>query len=114
MFILSKFAWLAAQPLSIVFLLAVAATIFILAGPRWLGGLAAAAASIVLFVMLYTTAGTVALQALENRTPKPDGDPDRVACMIVLGGAFENEVTTSRGGVEFNQAADRFVEALRL
>ena len=34
--------------------------------------------------------------------------------MIVLGGAFENEVNTVRHGIEFNGGADRFVEALRL
>lgn len=34
--------------------------------------------------------------------------------MIVLGGAFETEVTTARGGMDLNQAGDRFVEALRL
>ncbi len=34
--------------------------------------------------------------------------------MIVLGGAIENEVMNSRGGIEFNAAADRYTEALRL
>jgi uncharacterized SAM-binding protein YcdF (DUF218 family) len=114
MFILSKLVWLAAQPLSIVFLLSAIATLCALAGLRKLGGLSALVATLLLFVTLYTTAGSVALQALEARAQKPGADPAEVSCMIVLGGAFENEVTTSRGGVEFNQAADRFVEALRL
>lgn len=34
--------------------------------------------------------------------------------MIVLGGAFDLEVTAGRGGMEMNQAADRFIEAARL
>jgi uncharacterized SAM-binding protein YcdF (DUF218 family) len=34
--------------------------------------------------------------------------------MIVLGGAFDLEVTAGRGGMEFNQSADRFIEAARL
>jgi uncharacterized SAM-binding protein YcdF (DUF218 family) len=34
--------------------------------------------------------------------------------MIVLGGAFENEVNTARHGIELNAGGDRFVEALRL
>ncbi|MCL6708697.1 YdcF family protein [Pseudomonas sp. R2.Fl] len=72
------------------------------------------AAALVLFATLFTTAGTVALQRLEGVFPKPGSDPGEVACMIVLGGAVETEVTTVRGGVELNQAADRFVEMARL
>jgi uncharacterized SAM-binding protein YcdF (DUF218 family) len=34
--------------------------------------------------------------------------------MIVLGGAFDLEVNAGRGGMEMNQAADRFIEAARL
>ncbi|RWX76544.1 YdcF family protein [Neorhizobium lilium] len=114
MFLLSKLVWLAAQPLSVAFLFAAAATIFGFVGLRKLGGLSVLISSLVLFTTLYTTAGPVALQALENRYPKPVSDPANVSCMIVLGGAFDNEVTSTRGGVEFNQAADRFIEALRL
>jgi uncharacterized SAM-binding protein YcdF (DUF218 family) len=67
----------------------------------------------VLFITLYTSAGSFALQSREGRYPKV-ADPETLSCMIVLGGAFESEVTTARGGIEFNQSADRFVEALRL
>jgi uncharacterized SAM-binding protein YcdF (DUF218 family) len=114
MFLLSKLIWLVAQPLSVAFLLAVAAAVLAFAGFRWLGGSAALAVGLVLFITLYTTAGSLALQILENRYPKPKEDPAEVSCMIILGGAFESEVTSARGGFEFNQAADRFVEALRL
>jgi uncharacterized SAM-binding protein YcdF (DUF218 family) len=114
MFLLSKLVWLAAQPLSIAFLLTAAGGLFALLGLRKLAGFAALTAALVLFVTLYTTAGALALQALENRYPKPIADPTDPACMIVLGGAIETSVVTSRGGVEFNQAADRFLEAARL
>lgn len=114
MFLFSKIVWLVAQPLSVAFLLAAIAAILGILGRRRLAAFTALLGALLLFVMLYTTAGTVALQALENRIAKPAGDPKEVSCMIVLGGAFENEVTSVRGGVEFNQAADRFVEALRL
>ncbi|TDK35628.1 YdcF family protein [Rhizobium deserti] len=114
MFLLSKLVWLAAQPLSIAFLLTVLGGVFALLGLRKLGGFAALAAALMLFVTLYTTVGALALQTLENRYPKPVADPSNPFCMIVLGGAIETQVVTSRGGVEFNQAADRFVEAARL
>lgn len=114
MFVLSKLFWMAVQPLSLVFLLGLSSLLLMLL--RWrrtaLGALAAA--MLVLFVTLYTTTGSYLLQGLEARFPRPASDPANVACMIVLGGAFETEVTTARGGIELNQAADRFVEALRL
>jgi uncharacterized SAM-binding protein YcdF (DUF218 family) len=114
MFFISKLIWLIAQPLSIAFALSASAAILSLIGWRKLGGSAALLAALVLFVTLYTSTGSIALQSLEARYPKPDSDPETLTCMIVLGGAFESEVTTARGGIEFNQAADRFVEALRL
>ncbi|CDZ48990.1 YdcF family protein [Neorhizobium galegae] len=114
MFLLSKLFWVFAQPLSLAFLLSALATILVVVVWRRLGGLAALLTALVLFVTLFTTTGTVALQALEGRIPKPMQEPQSVSCMIVLGGVLENEVTTVRGGIEFNQAADRFVEALRL
>ncbi|CDZ57795.1 YdcF family protein [Neorhizobium galegae] len=114
MFLLSKLFWVFAQPLSIAFLLAALATCLVFVGWRRLGGLAAFLTALVLFLTLFTTTGTVALQVLEDRFPKPSREPQAVSCMIVLGGVLENEVTTARGGIELNQAADRFMEALRL
>ena len=114
MFYLSKIFWLAAQPLSLAFIALLFAAVAGFAGWRRLGGTFTALSVLVLFVTLYTSAGAVALQALEDRFSRARPAPDNLSCMIVLGGAFETEVTTSRGGIEFNQAADRFVEALRL
>jgi len=114
MFYLSKIFWLAAQPLSLAFITVLLGCIAGFAGWRHWGGIFTALAGLILFVTLYTSSGAVALQTLEDRFSRPTAEPDNLTCMIVLGGAFETEVTTSRGGIEFNQAADRFVEALRL
>ncbi|AYD03225.1 YdcF family protein [Neorhizobium sp. NCHU2750] len=114
MFLLSKLFWVFAQPLSITFLLRAFAGLAVFIGWRRLGGLAALLAALILFVTLFTTTGTVALQVLEARIAKPAGEPENISCMIILGGAFDNEINTARGGMEMNQAADRFVEALRL
>ena len=114
MFLLSKLFWVFAQPLSIAFLLSALAALLAFAGRRGLSGLSALLAALVLLVTLFTTTGTVALQILEARFARQASDPVDVACMIVLGGAFDNEINTARGGIELNQAADRFVEALRL
>jgi uncharacterized SAM-binding protein YcdF (DUF218 family) len=114
MFYLSKIFWLAAQPLSLAFIAIVLGCIAGFSGWRRLGGGFATLAGLILFVTLYTSAGAVALQTLEDRFSRPRTEPDNLGCMIVLGGAFETEVTTRRGGIELNQAGDRFVEALRL
>lgn len=114
MFYLSKIFWLLVQPLSLSFLLVLAGLVAALAGARRLGALLSGGGALVLFVTLYTTTGALLLQALEARVPKPASDPAAITCMIVLGGAIENDVVASRGGVELNAAGDRYTEALRL
>jgi uncharacterized SAM-binding protein YcdF (DUF218 family) len=114
MFLVSKLFWMFAQPLSLAFLAILIAAVALLAGLRRTGLVLCVLAGAILFVTLYTTTGSFVLQGLEARFAKPAADPQTVSCMIVLGGAFETEVTTTRGGIEMNQAADRFVEALRL
>jgi len=114
MFILSKLFWLVAQPLSLAFLLGLIGLVGTVLGLRRAGALSAGLGLLILFVTLYTSAGTLALQALEARFPKTAGEPEAVSCMIVLGGAFSNPVNTARGGFEMGEAGDRFVEALRL
>ena len=82
-------------------------------GWRKLAAFLSVTAGLVLFVALFTSSGAWALQQLEARYPKP-AIPADIACMIVLGGAFDLEVTAGRGGMEMNQSADRFIEAARL
>lgn len=114
MFIVSKLFWLLAQPLSLIFFLLLFGLVLGRIGLRHLRSLLTGLAAFLLFVTLFTSTGTVALQQLENRFHRPADTMPAPACMIVLGGAFENEVMASRGGTEFNQAADRFIEAARL
>ncbi len=114
MFLVSKLFWMAAQPLSLAFILVFLGLAASALRWRRTGQLLGLAAALVLFVTLFTSTGSFALQELEGRFARPSGEPAEVRCMIVLGGAFETEVTTVRGGIEFNQAGDRFVEALRL
>lgn len=114
MFVVSKVFWNLVQPLSLAFLFAAFALLLIGLKHLRLAAAALSFALVVLFLTLYTTLGSFLLQTLEARFPRPVGDPAEIACMIVLGGAFETEVTTARGGMDLNQAGDRFVEALRL
>ncbi|WEX77622.1 YdcF family protein [Sinorhizobium numidicum] len=114
MFLASKIFWLVAQPLSFAFLSLFAGLLLMLARFRRSGGIFGLIGLAVLFVSLFTTTGSYFLQILENRFARPSPPPAELSCIIVLGGAFENVVIASRGGMEFNQAAERFVETLRL
>ncbi|MBL0370474.1 YdcF family protein [Rhizobium sp. KVB221] len=113
MFVAGKLLWLVFQPLSLVFFLIAAAVALQLLRWRKLAVLLSSMAGLILFIALFTTFGAWSLQHLEARYPKP-ALPENVACMVVLGGAFDLEVTAGRGGMEMNQSADRFIEAARL
>lgn len=113
MFFLGKSAWIVLQPLSLAFFLVAFALLLMLLGRRFFAFLFSLLGAAILFVALFTSTGAWALQMLEARYPRPE-IPANVACMIVLGGAFDLEVSAGRGGMEFNQSADRFIEAARL
>nr|WP_204326800.1 YdcF family protein [Rhizobium lusitanum] len=102
------------QPLSLAFFFVLLA--FVAALLRWRATVIASSllSVLILFVTLYTTAGSYIVQGLEERFPHPAADPADLKCMIVLGGATQNEVTTVRGGYELDSAGDRLIEALRL
>lgn len=113
MFVVSKLYWLLMQPLSLAFsltLAALAAGVFGFRRLQWAGGLAAAT---LLFLSLFTTLGALLIEPLESRFPRPAPAPS-AGCILVLGGGFENEISTARGGWHLNDSGDRFVEMLRL
>jgi uncharacterized SAM-binding protein YcdF (DUF218 family) len=114
MFLVSKVFWLLAQPLSLIFLLLILSYVFGGVGLQRLRRFFSGLAVTLLFLTLFTTCGAVMLQVLENRIVRSASLPADLSCIIILGGAFENEVIAGRGGMEFNQAADRFVEGLKL
>jgi uncharacterized SAM-binding protein YcdF (DUF218 family) len=113
-FYISKIFWLVAQPLSLAMLLVIAGLVAGRFGWSRLRTLASAAAALLLFVTLFTTTGAVLLQVLEERIARAELPAGGPSCIITLGGGFEGEVVTARGGFEMNQAADRLVETLRL
>ncbi|MDB5551985.1 MAG: putative rane protein [Rhizobium sp.] len=113
MFIAGKMLWIVIQPLTLALIVKVLAFLMLILGRRKLAGFLSLLAGTILFVTLFTTIGAWSLQKLEARYPRRDLPPN-VTCMIVLGGAFDLEVTAGRGGMEMNQAADRFIEAARL
>jgi uncharacterized SAM-binding protein YcdF (DUF218 family) len=113
MFFFGKAFWIVAQPLTLALTVKVFAFLALVTGRRKLAGFLSLLAGTILFVVLFTSIGAWSLQQLEARYPRPTLTAPP-ACMIVLGGAFDLEVSAGRGGMEMNQAADRFIEAARL
>lgn len=113
MFFVGKAFWIVAQPLTLALICKILAFLALATGRRRLAGFLSLLAGVILFAVLFTSIGAWSLQRLEVRYPRPTLRTPP-ACMIVLGGAFDLEVTAGRGGMEMNQAADRFVEAARL
>ena len=113
MFVAGKLIWIVIQPLTLALIAKILAFLALVTGHRKLAGLLSLIAVSILGVTLFTTTGAWSLQKLEARYPRP-ALPADVGCMIVLGGAFDLEVTAGRGGMEMNQAADRYIEAARL
>jgi uncharacterized SAM-binding protein YcdF (DUF218 family) len=99
MFLVSKVFWLLAQPLSLVFLLLVLSYMSGGTGFQRLRRIFSGLAATLLFLTLFTSCGGVMLQVLENRIARPANLPANLS---------------GRGGMDFNQAADRFVEGLKL
>jgi uncharacterized SAM-binding protein YcdF (DUF218 family) len=112
-FFAGKLIWLVLQPLSLVFFLLIVAAFARLIGRGKLAAAMSLLATLILFVTLFTSTGAWALQVLEDRHTRP-AMPEKLTCMVVLGGAFDLEVTAGRGGMEMNQSADRFIEAAHL
>ncbi|MDL2401565.1 YdcF family protein [Rhizobium mayense] len=114
MFVFSKLVWIFGQPLSLAFFFGLLALIASLFHRRLIAIVSTFLSVLILFVALYTTTGAYIVQGLEERFPHPAGDPADLKCIIVLGGATQNEVTTARGGYELDSAGDRLIETLRL
>lgn len=114
MFILSKLVWIIGQPLSLAFFFCVLGFLAGLFRRRWTSIVSTFVSIAILFVALFTSTGAYMVQSLEDRFPQPSADPADLKCMIVLGGGFDTDVDTYRGGYNLSGAGDRFVEVMRL
>lgn len=113
MYLISKAYGLVVQPPSLIFLLTLAAFAAGVFGWRRLQWMTSLFTAVVLFFTLYTTSGALLLKVLEDRFPRATLTT-APACMVVLGGGFESEISTGRQNAELNTAGDRFVEMMRL
>lgn len=96
-FAVSKIFWLFADPINFILILGAVGLLLSLGlAPRL--GRALAAASIILIVIAgFSPLGSLLLQPLENRFPRPPSDLPAPAGIIVLGGALDASLSEARG-----------------
>lgn len=113
-FALSKLFWLLAQPLSIVLLLVLGASILVLSNRRR-PALAALTGAIVIVTLLgYSSLGYLLIRPLEDRFGVPEAPPATVQAIIMLGGATNSHVSAARSTVAMNDAGERLTTTLWL
>lgn len=108
-FYLSKIFWFFAQPLNFAIFLLAAGLVFSLFGQRRMFRISVLASLLILALSTWTSLGSLMLNPLEERFPRP-AQPANVAGIVVLGGGFEGAINLARGGYELNSGGDRFVE----
>ncbi|MCX8569359.1 MULTISPECIES: YdcF family protein [Hyphomicrobiales] len=108
-FYLSKIFWFFAQPLNFAIFLLAAGLVASLFGWRRLFRATALLSFLVLALATWTSLGSLMLNPLEERFPRPP-QPARVDGIVVLGGGFEGAINLARGGYELNSGGDRMVE----
>ncbi|MBB3461228.1 YdcF family protein [Rhizobium sp. BK377] len=113
MFFFAKIFWIVSQPVTISFFLLALSVLLMLFSFRRLAIAAGLVSLALVFVSFYTTAGALIVQELEDRFPRPAAPAD-AACVIVLGGGIATKVDGVRGGYNLDDAADRYIEAVRL
>jgi len=74
----------------------------------------AAAGTLALFAMSFSPLAIYLALPLENRFARPEADMPAPDGIVVLGGAFDENISMARGGVAFNDAAERLTAAVEL
>ncbi len=113
MFFFAKMFWILSQPAAICLLTVLLTLLLIVFSLRRLAIAAGIVSAMVLILCFYSTAGALIVQELENRFPHPPAPAD-TACVIVLGGGIPARVDQARGGYNFDDGGDRYIETLRL
>jgi uncharacterized SAM-binding protein YcdF (DUF218 family) len=74
----------------------------------------AAAGTLALLAMSFSPLAIYLALPLENRFARPGADMPAPDGIIVLGGSFDENISMARGGVAFNDAAERMTAAVEL
>lgn len=113
-FLLSKILWPMLAPGNWLLIGLLTATVALCAGRRRIALFALAPTAFFAAVMTVLPVGGVLLSMLEARYPANPPIDTPLAGVIVLGGGEEPTLTARFNQAHFNQAAERFTEALKL
>ena len=113
-FLLSKIAEFFINPAHIALLLAAIGVVLLFTRFAKTGRALATAGTLALLVMSFSPLAIYLALPLENRFARPAADMPAPDGIIVLGGAFDENISMARGGVAFNDAAERLTAAVEL
>ncbi|MDX6750019.1 YdcF family protein [Geminicoccaceae bacterium 1502E] len=110
-FLLGKLAWLVIRPSNFLLLLALAG---LLAGRRPAGRLLLALSVGTMALVTVLPVGLAVMRPLEERFAAPDGYPETVDGIVVLGGGIDLGTSASRGQPVLKEPAERFAALTEL
>lgn len=112
-FVASKLVWSLADPFSVIVLLGVIGLALCLAGANRLGRALCVATVILLVISCFSPLGSILLRPLEDRFPAPVSlsEPSGI---IVLGGAFDEDMTLARKQPTLTSLAARLTTGVAL
>lgn len=113
-FVASKVFWLLVQPISVVFLLILAAIASMLLHRRKSAIALISVAALVQGMLGFTSLGYVLIQPLEDRFVAQEALPGEVDTIVMLGGATMARPSTARQIAELNEGGDRLTTTLWL
>ncbi len=113
-FVVGKLAIILLRPSNLLLLLAWAGLLGLWRRPRaWAKGLLALSLGATLLATLLPV-GNWLLRPLEDRFPRPEGYPEALDGVVVLGGGTDVDVTAGRGVPAFTDPGERYMALLEL
>ncbi|WP_166142102.1 YdcF family protein [Methylosinus sp. RM1] len=113
-FLLSKIGQFFFNPAHVAILLAASGVALLFTRFAKTGRALATAGIFALVVMSFSPLAIYLALPLENRFARPAPDSPAPDGIIVLGGAFDENISMARGGVAFNDAAERMTAGVEL
>ena len=113
-FIASKIAWTLLSPLSLILALFILGALSVILSLSRTGIFFIFTGMVIFIVLGLLPIGPDLLAGLENQYVRPEKMPPKIGGIVVLGGAFETELSEKRGYPVVNANIERVLEGLRL
>lgn len=114
MFIFGKLVWAVLQPGNLLLLILLAGILLFLVFRGRRGKVLVALSAVGLLLLAVAPIGPAMLLRLEERFPRPAALPDRIAGILVLGGAVDPALSLAYGETMFNSSVARVLAGIKL